>query len=236
LRDGLRMIESCGLKVQPGRIFARKVRRQDWSESWKKYFKTVEIGRALMIKPSWSKQRPRKGQAVVVLDPGLSFGTGQHPTTLFCLQQLVGARTPGRPQSLLDIGTGSGILAIAAAKLGYTPVQAFDFDSVAVAVAARNAIRNGVQEAVVIRRRDLTKLAVQSNTKYQVICANLADDLLIAEGDKILNRLDSKGRLILAGILKTQFAGVRTTFENRGLSLVASRTEGEWQSGAFLRG
>src|ERR1700734_3787859 len=86
---GLRRIKNCGLKTSSGKIQIAKVRREDWAESWKRHFKPLEIGSALLVKPSWSKKRPRKNQAVVILDPGLSFGTGQHPTTEFCLQEIV---------------------------------------------------------------------------------------------------------------------------------------------------
>src|SRR5690242_5190365 len=129
---GLQRITQCGLKIGAGRIEIAKVKREDWKESWKRHFHPLEIGNSLLVKPSWSKRRPRKNQAVVVLDPGLSFGTGQHPTTSFCLNEIVRCRKSGSRQSFLDIGTGSGILAIAAAKMGYQPVQAFDFDPDAV--------------------------------------------------------------------------------------------------------
>ena len=84
----LRRIKQCGLKIGSGKIIIAKVRREDWAESWKRHFKPIEIGNSLLVKPSWSKRRPRKNQAVVILDPGLSFGTGQHPTTSFCLIKL----------------------------------------------------------------------------------------------------------------------------------------------------
>src|SRR5436190_4239810 len=116
---GFERIRQCGLKVGHPRLSIKRLPRQDWAESWKQHFQPIEIGAALLIKPSWSKQRQKKGQATVVLDPGLSFGTGQHPTTAFCLRELVRCRKPGTSQSFLDIGTGSGILAIAAARLGY---------------------------------------------------------------------------------------------------------------------
>src|SRR5436309_10460548 len=91
LRTGLRKIKSCGLEIGAGRILISKLPHEDWAESWKRHFKPLVIGGALLIKPTWSKRRPRKGQAHVVLDPGLSFGTGQHPTTEFCLRDLVQA-------------------------------------------------------------------------------------------------------------------------------------------------
>ena len=99
LTAGLERLKSCGLDIGPGKVSMRRVRPQDWAESWKRHFQPIEIGAALLVKPSWSKRRPRKDQAVVVLDPGLSFGTGHHATTGFCLRQLVAVRRnrpPGR--------------------------------------------------------------------------------------------------------------------------------------------
>lgn len=235
LRAGLRKIEACGLSVSPGRILTRKLRHENWSESWKKNFRAIEITSDLLIKPGWSKQRARKGQVVVVVDPGLSFGTGQHPTTVFCLEQLVKARGARKQQSFLDIGAGSGILAIAAAKLRYSPVRAIDFDPVAVRTVKANARRNRVQKRVLITCQDLTKLPQESRRQYDLIGANLTDDLLIAESDKILNRLKPTGRLVLAGILTAQFAAVRSEYEKRGLQLISCRSEGNWQSGLFAR-
>src|SRR4029079_17865294 len=99
LRAGLKRISACGLNIGTGKISCQKVRREDWAESWKRHFKPIEIGSALLIKPSWSKRPPKKGQAVIVLDPGLSFGTGQHATTSFCLKQLASRRTrPAAPK------------------------------------------------------------------------------------------------------------------------------------------
>ncbi len=235
LRAGLAVLTECGLDIGPGEITARKVRREDWAESWKRHFKPLEIGDALLLKPSWVKQKPRKGQAVVILDPGLSFGTGHHATTGFCLKQLVATRKDGLKQSFLDIGTGSGILAIAAAKLGYAPVRCFDFDPESVRVAKANAAQNEVAQLVRPVRHDLTKLPLASATRYHVVCANLIFDLLIAERDRILSRLRPDGVLVLAGILQTQFAKVKRAYQQAGLKLIATEVDKEWQSGAFLR-
>ncbi|MBI3875067.1 MAG: 50S ribosomal protein L11 methyltransferase, partial [Verrucomicrobia bacterium] len=146
---------------------------------------------------------------------------------------LVAARRTETSQSFLDIGTGSGILAISAVKLGYAPVEAFDFDPDAVRVARENAAQNGVEEFIRLRRADLTKLPLSSAKKFNVVCANLIYDLLLAERERILSRLKPGGRLVLAGILRKQFAPVKHAYCAAGLRLVASRAEGEWQSGAF---
>ncbi len=262
LQAGLQVIADCGLDPGPGTISTRQIRREDWAESWKRHFHPLEIGDALLIKPSWVKRRLRPGQAVVVLDPGLSFGTGHHATTSFCLRQLVAARggaglgsrsgageqstssrpfpalnpdpNPAPPVSFLDIGTGSGILAIAAAKLGYSPVRCFDFDPESVRVAKANAAQNDVVGRVKPVRHDLTRLPLASATRYDVVCANLIYDLLIAERDRILNRVRPDGLLVLAGILQTQFAKVKRAYQQAGLRLIATEVEKEWQSGAFV--
>jgi ribosomal protein L11 methyltransferase len=233
LRDSLRGISGCGLDIGPGRISVRKIPRENWSESWKRHFKPLEIGNALLIKPSWSRRRPRRGQALVVLDPGLSFGTGQHPTTEFCLRQLTAARNRGQTQSFLDLGTGSGILAIAAAKLGYQPVHAVDFDPASVRVARENARRNGVAAQVAITQGDVTKLPARPTRHYDLVCANLISTLLVAERRRIVRRVSPDGLLVLAGILRSEFKKVQAAYEQLGFQLAASKTGREWRSGAF---
>ena len=261
---GLKRIKSCRLKIRPGRIVISRLRQEDWAESWKRHFKPIGIGNALLIKPSWSKRKPRKGQALVVLDPGLSFGTGQHPTTAFCLKEIVrnlarervgrnsphltlnpsasgrGARrrTRGRVRfpSFLDIGTGSGILAIAAAKLGYSPVRALDIDPKAVRIARANARANRVQAKLKIRRGDVSNLPIcprHEGQRYDLVCANLISDLLIKKWQRIAAQLKAGGTLVLAGILKSEFGEVRKAYKVLGLELVSSRSEKEWRSGSF---
>lgn len=235
LEAGLARIRRSGLVLGKGAVTEEKVRREDWAESWKRHFKPISIGSALLVKPSWVKRKPKPGQAVVVLDPGLSFGTGQHPTTRFCLQQVVAAAKADRCGSLLDIGTGSGILPIAAAKLGIRRIDAFDFDPDCVRISKDNAVRNRVGHRMKIFRGDLTKLPRQSRQRYDLVCANLIYDLLLAERERILNRLAPDGALVLAGILRTQFAEVRAAYEKSGMKLIADRQENEWESGAFKR-
>ena len=230
---GLKRIAGFGLKTGAGKIEIARVKREDWAESWKRHFHPLEIGPELLVKPSWSKQRPRKGQAVVILDPGLSFGTGQHPTTSFCLNEIVRCRKSGVKQSFLDIGTGSGILAIAAAKLDYQPVHAFDFDPESVRVAKENARKNKVQTQVKPVRGDVTKLPLKPARQYDLVCANLISNLLIAERRRIVNRLKKDGTLVLAGILAAEFSEVERAFADMKLRLTASRVENEWCSGSF---
>ena len=210
------------LSLGRGRVQVKEVRAQDWAESWKRHFRALEIGRALLIKQSWIRQKARMGQKVVVLDPGLSFGTGQHATTGFCLRQIAAARARSPRPSFLDIGTGSGILAIAAAKLGYAPVTAFDFDPDAVRIAKQNAKRNDVNKSTAFRCQDLTQLPLRTSRRYDLVCANLMADLLISQAKKISNRVAPNGRLVLAGILDEQFASVTAMYSKLGWEMVRS--------------
>lgn len=233
LRARLHELADCDLDARPARVSVRKLPPQNWAKSWKRHFKPIEVGRALLIKPSWSRRKPRLGQALVVLDPGLSFGTGQHATTGFCLQELVARRKPGTKQSFLDVGTGSGILAISAAKLGYTPVHAFDFDPEAVRVARANARRNRVLQNLWIKRRDVTRLPEKPVRQYDLVCANLLSPLLIAARRRLAGLVCRDGVLVLAGILRTEFAQVQAACKASGMRLLRSRQEREWRSGSF---
>jgi ribosomal protein L11 methyltransferase len=235
LEAGLQYIVDSGLNIGPAKISMRKVRRRDWAESWKKYFTTIEIGRDLLIKPSWSRRKPKPGQAVVVLDPGLSFGTGQHPTTAFCLEQITVSRVrDSHGQSFLDIGTGSGLLAIAAVKLGYHPVRAIDHDPVAVRVARQNAKINSVTARLTITHSDLTRLPLNPRTRFCVIAANLIDSLLIEHSKRIIKQVHPDGKLVLSGILDAQFPAVQKAYEAAGLKLTISKVGNGWRSGTFV--
>ena len=229
---GLERIRGFGLNIGAAKIEITRIKREDWAESWKKHFKPIEFP-SLLVKPSWSKKRAAKNQAVVILDPGLSFGTGQHPTTSFCLHEITRCLKSGTAHSFLDIGTGSGILAIAAAKLGYAPVRAFDFDPDSVRVARANIRKNRVDGKILLTRGEITKLPLKPARQFDLVCANLISNLLIAERQRIVNRLKPTGTLVLAGILAAEFAGVESAFGKLKLKLHSSRVENEWCSGSF---
>jgi len=234
LRAALAELRKSGLDPGSAKITVKLLPRENWAESWKRHFKPLEVGDFLLIKPGWSRRQPRRGQKTVILDPGLSFGTGHHPTTLFCLQQLAQCRRPGEKQSFLDIGTGSGILAIAAAKLGYATVEAFDNDPAAVRVSRANVKKNHVQQRVRPQQKDLTALQKRNAKTYDVVCANLTWDLLISGAGTICARLKPGGKLIVAGILRRQFQAVRKKFQQFHLTLGVSEATTSWQSGRFV--
>ncbi len=235
LRDGLRTVVDAGLDPAPATLRIRKVPARDWAESWKRHFKPVAIGRQLLVKPTWNRRKPVVGQAVVLLDPGLSFGTGQHATTRFCLAELVRFRDPTQPQSLLDAGTGSGILALGAVALGYSPVEGFDFDPDCVRTAVENTALNQMTGRVEWSVADVTRLPRRVPARFDVVCANLMHDLLIGEADRLVARVKPGGLLVLAGILATQFPAVEAAYRALGWNGVRTQVEGEWRSGSFAK-
>lgn len=234
LLNGLSSLKDWGVPVASGELICRRVRRQDWAHAWKHHFHPIRIGRQLIVKPSWRRVAKRPNQKVIVLDPGLAFGTGHHPTTAFCLEEIVRFRPQSsQAASFLDVGTGSGILAIAAAKLGYTPVRAFDIGADSVAIAKANARRNRVDHKIHLKCASLESWPIRSRKGYDLVCANLVSDLLCAQGRRLLGQVAKGGRLVLAGILDRQFAGVRRSFEKLGMGMESTKVVGEWRCGTF---
>jgi ribosomal protein L11 methyltransferase len=238
--ERLDRVYECGLGSIRPKLSCAKVRREDWAESWKRHFKPLEIGRKLLIRASWHRRKARPGQSVIILDPGLSFGTGHHPTTAFCLEELVKFCEKSRKHpkgwtsnGLLDAGTGSGILAIAAAKLGFSPVDAFDFDAEALEVARKNAKRNRMVNKIRFFQQDATRMG--SHRTYSVVCANLSTDVLIRAMTRLASSIQSGGVLILAGILKTEFSSVERVARGAGLRVLRRKNEKEWGSGSFVK-
>jgi ribosomal protein L11 methyltransferase len=235
LGSALQQASTSRRPAQPLPLALSRLQSADWAESWKRHFRPLEIGSQLLIRPSWSRRQPKPGQVLVHLDPGMSFGTGQHPTTAFCLRELARPEPAATERSFLDLGTGSGILAISAARLDYHPVHALDLDPDAVRIARANARLNGVASRIRFQCRDLRAPAEAVPRSYSLVCANLISDLLLAEKQRLANLVRPGGRLVLAGILREEFGGVRAAFEALGFRLVRTRGEGEWQSGAFRR-
>ena len=227
------------------RFETRTIVEEEWSENWKKYFKPVRVGQRLVIKPSWEQFVPSKEDIVIEIDPGQAFGTGTHASTVLILEameriwtQEKWERCSGRgvdvpahddtncPQ-VLDVGTGTGILGIAAAKLGASSVLCLDIDPIAVKVARDNFMRNHVHD----KASAATTPLWQIEGSYDVILANLDRDTILLLADDLSSRLAPSGRLILSGILTTQADRVEEAFTKRGLVMedrLIDTREGEW--------
>jgi ribosomal protein L11 methyltransferase len=201
---------------------------RDWGEEWKKGLGPITVGR-LFLRPSWVEAAPPAGAAEVVLDPGMAFGTGTHATTSLCLGAIDDflARRPGG--SVLDVGTGSGLLAIAARKLGAGRVAANDNDPVAVAVAGENAARNGAP-------LELTGEAPETIPgAFDLVVANILANVLVDLASVLARKTAPGGELVLAGILVPQEEEVRLPFLASGLLPLSGERRGEWSLLRFRR-
>ncbi len=217
---------TLGVKISSPEYF--ELKREDWAEVWKKYFPVLHLSEHLIIKPSWLKYEARKGDCVIEIDPGMSFGTGQHATTAFCLRML--EKYAGEGGSFLDAGCGSGILSIGAAKLGYKPVRAFDFDPDAVAVANENFSLNALTF-----RAETGDAANFRDSGYDFAAANILGHLLKAYRKNITSWVKPGGLLALAGILTEEFRPLAEAYQDLGLELLEECTEKEWTGGLFRK-
>ncbi len=205
------------------------VAQTDWAEAWKVHYQPTRVGRRLMIVPAWLNPPLAPDDLPIRLDPGMAFGTGTHPTTQLCLAAIETYLAPGQP--LLDLGTGSGILAIAAAKLEAGPVLALDIDAEAVRAARENVAANGVAAAIRVERGSLAEvLAGQfGQAAFPLVVANiLATVLGQMFGQGLAQTVTPGGHLLLSGILATQAGEVRQAFEAQGLTFAAQEQSGDW--------
>ena len=203
---------------------------EDWGEGWKKDFKALDVGR-VRVRPSWIDAPPPPGSVEVVLDPGMAFGTGTHPTTSLCLAALSDLLAARPGVTVLDVGTGSGLLAIAAHKLGARRVAASDNDPVAVEVARENATRNGAA-------LELTGAAVDEIAgTFDVVVANILANVLVELAPALAARVAPGGVLLLSGILGPQEEEVRRAHVEAGLQPLGDgdRRDGEWSLLALRR-
>ncbi len=218
--------------IELGDLEYFELKKEDWSEAWKRYFHVIEVAPNLAIRPSWIEFQPRPGQRVVDIDPGMSFGTGQHATTLYCLEIL--ARLAGTPglERVLDAGCGSGILAIAAGVLGYPVIDAFDNDPEAVRIAAENIEFNHLAGKIVPFTGDATVFEAPL-PGYDVACVNILGHILKANARRIAGWVRPGGRLVLAGILNEEFDDLSRAFAAAGAREIERKTLREWTSGLF---
>jgi ribosomal protein L11 methyltransferase len=200
----------------------REYAAEEWTESWKKHFKPMDIGQQLRVVPPWIAGQSKRIE--LVINPGLSFGTGNHFTTRFCLEQLDRFVPQSGAKTMLDIGTGSGVLAVAAVKLGVRKALGVDFDPVCVGCSIDNAQANGVSEQTSFRQQDIT--GGWPDEKYDVVCANIYASLLI---DNAATLLRVTGQyLILTGIREAELDGVADTFVRLGGREIVRDGDGEW--------
>lgn len=202
----------------------RLLEEGEWMESWKKHFTVLHVGR-IVICPTWKEYTPRPEEAVIMLDPGMAFGTGHHPTTRMCLSELEMLVRPGH--NVLDVGTGSGILAIAAAKVGAQHVLALDTDAVAVKAARANVRANHMQRRVRVERHSLIPGAT-SAIVFDLVVANLYSKIIMDMAPDLMALLAPQGNLVVSGITAEKMPDVEACLQALGLELHHMSREGDW--------
>jgi ribosomal protein L11 methyltransferase len=201
----------------------KQVQEEDWAEAWKSYFKPEHIGK-IVIKPSWEEYSVVPGELVIELDPGMAFGTGTHPTTRLCLTLL--PEVVNGETVLLDLGTGSGILALAAAKLGASRIVATDIDPLAVRVAKENFVRNQAQEQIQVYESDLLERPLP--VQFNLVVANIITNAILQVIPSLSKVLEQGGLFLASGIIDERFPEVRTSLEQHGFTLNKYITEDGW--------
>ncbi len=211
----------------------RELRDEDWANAWKEHYRPFRLGRRLRIRPTWLAAEPdddaRPDDVTLVLDPGMAFGTGLHPTTQSCLRALEDLVQPG--VTVLDAGTGSGILAIAAARLGAAHVAAFDTDALAVRATQDNAAQNGVAERIHVWRGELDSTAAAAGPgPWDIVVANILAPIIIRllSEDGLLGYVAPDGYLILSGIIDEQGPDVEAALAAAGGQVRRIISAGDW--------
>jgi ribosomal protein L11 methyltransferase len=217
----------------------RTLAERDWTEAWKEQYHLQRIGRRTVIVPAWEDYAPAPGEIVIRLEPGMAFGTGLHATTRLCLQALEDQIEPG--WDVLDVGTGSGVLAIAAAKLGARSVLALDADSTAVTVARENVVMNAVADQVSVRHGTLPGGDVVprhfataggpellESGHFDLVLINILAPVIIGMASDLVARLVPRGRVIAAGLIESQEQEVLDAFRSKGLGPLGRNQDEEW--------
>jgi ribosomal protein L11 methyltransferase len=203
----------------------KRLREESWRDAWKKHFGVQRIGCALIVRPSWVDYRLKSGETVIQIDPGMAFGTGQHPTTAMCLSALEEFVRPG--VAVLDLGSGSGILGIAAARLGAARVLALDIDPQAVKATLENARINAVTAVLVAREGPLE---AAGEAMFDIIVANISGLTLERLAPDLVRLLEPSGILIASGFLEDAVDGLVRAFATAGLTVQRVAEDGVWRA------
>ncbi|MGD9503437.1 MAG: 50S ribosomal protein L11 methyltransferase [Syntrophobacteraceae bacterium] len=219
---------------EPLSFTCSKFLEEDWAERWKVHFKPLRVGRRFIVSPTWEKVDSKPGDRVIRINPGRAFGTGHHETTRLCLQWMEEWEKEAgslEGKSLLDVGTGSAILAIGAALMGCRPVVGVDNDPEAIEVATEDIEINGLNDVLELK----TGTAGDVKGVFDAVVANIQAFPLIDMAHVLTKRVKSGGALALSGILTEQGAVVRAAYEQEGLSLLYVKDDGEWRLLAFRK-
>ncbi len=224
IKQRVSQLSDFGLNPAPNEVSMTALSDEDWATAWKKYYHPVRVTRYLTIVPSWEDYQPaQSGELVLRLDPGRAFGTGTHPTTKLCLQALETVINGG--EHLIDVGTGSGVLSIAAKAMGVGAVEAYDLDDVAVASAQTNLDLNPVAKDVKVAANDLL---AGIDTQADIIVANILAEIIIPLVPQARQNLKRGGYFITSGIIDDKFQTVLTALTDAGFQIAQHTQMGDW--------
>ncbi|HBF7898218.1 50S ribosomal protein L11 methyltransferase [Clostridioides difficile] len=218
-------LKDFGIDIGEGSVSLAQVNEADWANAWKAYYKSTKVGQRVVVKPTWEDYAMQEGDLIIELDPGMAFGTGTHETTSMCIREL--EKYVNKDSKVFDIGCGSGILAIAAAKLGAKEVVAVDLDEVAVKVAKENVLENKVEKSVSVMHGNLTDVI---KDKADVIVANIIADIIKILAKDVQNFMKEDAIFISSGIILDKVEEVKESLIENGFEIVEVQKLGEWSA------
>lgn len=218
-------LRDFGIDIGEGSVSLGQVNESDWANEWKKYYKPTKIGQRIVVKPTWEDYKPENGELIIELDPGMAFGTGTHETTSMCIREL--EKYVNEDSRVFDIGCGSGILAIAAAKLGAKEVLAVDLDEVAVKVSKENVEENNVSDSVEVRHGNLMDVV---KDRADVVVANIIADIIKILAKDVHNFMKKDAVFISSGIILDKVEEVKESLIENGFEIIDIKKLGEWSA------
>ena len=229
-KQEVKALEDRGVSIAPGIITTSELADEDWSDTWKQYFHTEKPGDRIVIKPSWEQYEPKDDEIVVELDPGAAFGTGTHATTSMCICELEKLVQPG--MKVFDVGTGSGILSIIAAKLGAKDIQAVDYDDSVLKIVQENLEENHVEDLISVAQSDLMQ---NVHGKANLVIANIVADIIIRLFDQLDDHLEEDGTLLTSGIIEDRIDDVINAATAHGYGVVKRMENKGWACITFKK-
>ncbi|HWO77698.1 MAG TPA: 50S ribosomal protein L11 methyltransferase [Bacillus sp. (in: firmicutes)] len=224
IKEAIRNLTTFDIDIGANKVTISEVHEEEWATAWKKYYNPVKISERFTIVPTWEQYTPVSSDELIIeLDPGMAFGTGTHPTTVMCIQALERTVKPG--DTVIDVGTGSGVLSVAAALLGSKKVLALDLDEVAVQSAILNTKLNKVQEIVTVRKGNLLEEVTE---EADVIVANILAEVIVRFTEDAYNRIKKGGYFITSGIINLKKQLVKDALIKDGFEIVETLSMEDW--------